>query len=523
MSGSTTGGGLGYCGGAGGYLGIGLDEYGNYSNLGSGCNSQGGGPGRRPQSLAIRGPLSAYNPYVTGTTVTSGIDDSGVSTRPSPKVVLLTMVPATTGFTITAQFQSASGQAFQTLFENVPFPYAAPATLSIGFGASTGGSTNKHEVQNLTVSTPDDLQVAMTGPSTIAPGNTITYTVAVTNNGSNSIAFADAPTFVDNLPVSITGVTWTCVGSGGAACTGSGSGNIDTSTFTLPQNSVATFTVTGTVSPATTCNSTIENSANADFGPSSSYTDNNPVNNTASVSTTVSCVTVPLPFSFTALGGANPSSVQTSNPVTVAGTNVPSPISITGGEYSINGGAYTATPGTVPPHAQVKVELTASTSYNTASSALLTIGGVSARFSVTTANPGQISFTSALYGVNSAITQVVPVTITRSGGTDGAISANIVDSSGGAILGTVSFGAGVGGTQSSAVSISGFSPGTQFGLRFADIKGGATAGTGATAEVEVTNTVGGGGGALNPASLLVLGFLALLRMRRQEARSKGSH
>ena len=44
MAGALTGGGLGYCGGAGGYLAIGIDEYGNFSNPADKCSS-GGGPG----------------------------------------------------------------------------------------------------------------------------------------------------------------------------------------------------------------------------------------------------------------------------------------------------------------------------------------------------------------------------------------------------------------------------------------------------------------------------------------------
>src|SRR5580704_15666735 len=63
MSGAQNGGGLGYCQGAGGYLGIGLDEYGNFSTVNR-CTS--GGPGFSPDSLVIRGPDGTGNPYVTG-------------------------------------------------------------------------------------------------------------------------------------------------------------------------------------------------------------------------------------------------------------------------------------------------------------------------------------------------------------------------------------------------------------------------------------------------------------------------
>jgi len=67
--------------------------------------------------------------------VPGGIDDPHVATRPAPKTVLLTLTPAVSpaiGYTITAQFQSASGQPFQTLFSNVSFPYGRARDLGCG-------------------------------------------------------------------------------------------------------------------------------------------------------------------------------------------------------------------------------------------------------------------------------------------------------------------------------------------------------------------------------------------------------
>jgi hypothetical protein len=104
MGGASNGGGLGYCGGAGGYLALALDEYGNFSNPGDHCGAGGGGPGRTPESVVIRGPLSAQNAYVTGVPIASGIDNPGVSVRPSPKSVIVTLTPASVGYTISAQF-----------------------------------------------------------------------------------------------------------------------------------------------------------------------------------------------------------------------------------------------------------------------------------------------------------------------------------------------------------------------------------------------------------------------------------
>ena len=75
MAGATTGGGLGYCGGAGGYLAIGIDEYGNFSNPADKCLSASGSPGARPDSLVIRGPIGASNAWIATTSVPGGIDN----------------------------------------------------------------------------------------------------------------------------------------------------------------------------------------------------------------------------------------------------------------------------------------------------------------------------------------------------------------------------------------------------------------------------------------------------------------
>jgi hypothetical protein len=94
--------------------------------------------------------------------------------------------------------------------------------------------------------------------------------------------------------------------------------------------------------------------------------------------------TTPDAFSITAQTSADLSSVATSNTITVSGINIASAISIVGGTYSIDGGAYTATAGTVSNSQTVAVRQTASASYSTLTTATLTIGGVTGDFNVTT-------------------------------------------------------------------------------------------------------------------------------------------
>ena len=144
----------------------------------------------------------------------------------------------------------------------------------------------------------------------------------------------------------------------------------------------------------------------------------NPWDNVFGVFITIPADTTPEAFTFTDQTGVALNTTITSNAVTVSGINTASAVSITGGEYSINGKAYTSTAGTVNNGDTVTVQLTSSSSYLTTVNSILTIDGVSDTFSVTTAAPvvytvtatagagGTISPASALvsYGSTTAFT-----------------------------------------------------------------------------------------------------------------------
>ncbi len=89
-------------------------------------------------------------------------------------------------------------------------------------------------------------------------------------------------------------------------------------------------------------------------------------------------------FSFIDQNGLAVNAQVESNSITVSGINVASPISISGGEYSVNGGSYTSVSATVNNGDHVSVRLTSSANYNTSTQATLNIGGVSDAFFVTT-------------------------------------------------------------------------------------------------------------------------------------------
>ena len=91
--------------------------------------------------------------------------------------------------------------------------------------------------------------------------------------------------------------------------------------------------------------------------------------------------TIPDQFIFIDVNNVTPSSIVESNEITISWIDWPSPISITGGEYSINGWAYTSTPWTITNWQKVKVRHTTWIAYLATTNTTLTIGGVSDTFS----------------------------------------------------------------------------------------------------------------------------------------------
>lgn len=94
--------------------------------------------------------------------------------------------------------------------------------------------------------------------------------------------------------------------------------------------------------------------------------------------------TTPNPFAFPPVDQVRAGSVQTSAAVMVSGINTGAPIAVAGGEYSLNGGAFVGSPGQIRPGDSVQVRQTASAALLTSTRLVLTIGGVSADWMVTT-------------------------------------------------------------------------------------------------------------------------------------------
>ena len=166
------GGSLGYAqqtnidGFAAGWIGVAIDEYGNYQNPTEGRS---GGPGFRQDSVGIRGSGSGrapgQYPWVAGTAanLSPGIDNAGSTTR-APGHRYQIVVDARSAGTSPAQTLVAvnrdtggTGTAYGPLinafniYQANPAQAPVPANWQISFTGSTGGSTNIHEVDSLRI------------------------------------------------------------------------------------------------------------------------------------------------------------------------------------------------------------------------------------------------------------------------------------------------------------------------------------------------------------------------------------
>jgi hypothetical protein len=102
--------------------------------------------------------------------------------------------------------------------------------------------------------------------------------------------------------------------------------------------------------------------------------------------------TTPDAFSFTDQTGVALGSEVISAAITVSGINSPAAITVTGGSYSINGGAFTSSPGTVSNGNTVQAKHTSASAALTATNTVVTIGGISDTFTSTT---GAVSATAS--------------------------------------------------------------------------------------------------------------------------------
>ncbi|GAB4377644.1 MAG: hypothetical protein Kow00121_27690 [Elainellaceae cyanobacterium] len=148
----------------GGYLGIGFDVFGNFSNP---IEGRVGGPGGTPNSVSVRGSQSTSYKYLTGTpTLPFRLDNPtpGATQTNSKRTAQITLNQnglLTVGIDRNGNGEveaneeidlngAAPGNSFNIISAGNP---TLPETFKFGFAASTGNATNIHEIGNFQAKT----------------------------------------------------------------------------------------------------------------------------------------------------------------------------------------------------------------------------------------------------------------------------------------------------------------------------------------------------------------------------------
>ena len=335
------------------------------------------------QTVTIRHNAASANSTITTTTVNIG----GV------EVPFTSITAAPTGADTTPNtvaFTAQTGVALGAVTTSAPITIAgidnpAPVTITGGNYSINGGTytSNAGLVSNG--------QTITVRHNAAATNNAVTTTTL--NVGGVAIPFTSTTLngATDTTPTAFTFTPATNVALGAATTSG---------TITVAGiNAPAPISVTGgsysiAGGPFVTTAGTVTNGQTVAVRHNASAINNTVTTTTLNIggvtapftSTTIAvgADTTPTAFTFTPATGVALSAVTTSATITVAGINAPAPISVTGGSYSIAGGPFVTTAGTVTNGQTVAVRHNASAINNTATTTTLNIGGVTGAFTSTT-------------------------------------------------------------------------------------------------------------------------------------------
>ncbi len=226
-------------------------------------------------TVSNSGPLAAQDVTVASS-LPAGLTLEGQSQTSGPDFTL-----GQNGNTVSDTITSLAAGASATFTVTGLTASSLANNSSLGSTVTVTGtnSPSASASATTTMQTQADVQIGMTGPATAGAGDSVNYTLTVTNNGPSD---AQQVTVTDALPegLTVSGQQQTI----GPAFTLSNNGNTISGTIgTLPSGMTATLVVTALVAANTPNNTTITNTATVSAGT----TDPNLANNSATVSTVV--------------------------------------------------------------------------------------------------------------------------------------------------------------------------------------------------------------------------------------------
>jgi uncharacterized repeat protein (TIGR01451 family) len=211
------GGALGYKGLTGGYLGIGFDEYGNYSTRGIFGN---GTDQKVPNSIVVRGAQNVGYPAIRRITASQPLANDTATTRAASRRHVLITISTSGAVTVKVDYGKGMVTEVSRLnLNDTPGQPGLPPTVKFGFAGSTGNNTNIHEVSDLTISAlPPVLTAVITPSGTFQVGGTGTFSTVVSNEPTAGPTTGPV-SVTDTIPAGFTptaasGPGWTCAISG---------------------------------------------------------------------------------------------------------------------------------------------------------------------------------------------------------------------------------------------------------------------------------------------------------------------
>ena len=277
-----------------GYLGVGFDAYGNYTSKtygGSTCSNPSWASTRDAEQVTIRGPGTAKKGYcLLNSTVANGglkgsLSAGKTGTRATAQVPVEVVINPTTGTLVSPSGISVPTNSYAVQFTplhgttvrltgNLPADTyleandpswvnsgtGIPKVFAFGFGASTGTSTDNHEVRDVQISplatNPPKFGLSLTDndAGALVKGKAVTYTARPVL-GAIGGSVGNQLTLTTTFPTGITPGTpttgnWTCAKTGQTVtCTSKLTLPIKTTTVIPPLKMPAT--VKATVATAT--------------------------------------------------------------------------------------------------------------------------------------------------------------------------------------------------------------------------------------------------------------------------------
>lgn len=233
------GGALGYRNLKGAFVGIGFDEYGNFSNptvfkpitgkdtgKPTGCNTGAPAPNGCviPNSVVVRGAQSTDYAYITGKQLTKDEPIAVDAATDKAMAKRHVVVDITTKNLMTVSMRFTDDGPLVPVVENLdldnlPGQPKLPKTIKVGWAASTGAATANHAIGGFIANTLNaDLKLAITNDGPWNGGGTGSYTATVSSNPE--YGYADDPLKLSvDIPEGVTptaaaGDGWTCAVEG---------------------------------------------------------------------------------------------------------------------------------------------------------------------------------------------------------------------------------------------------------------------------------------------------------------------